>query len=809
MNKIKYILAIVIISSLCLGDIYWTDTSYDHIWSNASNWDDLIVPVESSGIVNVVAGSMSSPKDYPTIYSPVPEVYRLTIGGSGNGEASVKVEDSGRLEVQFVLRLGHYSSIESDVHGKLIVDGGVVNIAAGGYIDVGSFNTDGTLTINSGSVNTPRINVPASKNGTGIIELKGGSLNIESDGFILSNDTVFSRVGKVDISGGSLIVDGDASVLLQSYVAQGAIIGHSGNSTVSIDYNQTNSGKTTVTADDYNQFVARVPVPYDDKKEVPISGSLSWIGGDWAIEHDVYIGTDPQAVADATNIQPDIDGSGWIDVGDILVMADDWLGQGASLAGDINGSGEVDLYDYVLIAKDFGDQASDIYKGRIDACTYDYSELDNETEYYWRVDEINGGLVWDGEVWEFTSEIYVDDTKDGWTLTFSDEFNGDTVDWQQWSSEAGYPTHILSSRWPDNVVVENGTLRLLTKYESRGGAEWTTGNIWTNKFKQKYGYWEASYRIGDAEGLNNAFWMIKGGEFEIDIDEGHYPGSMNMNLHNWAGEHWATGKTYQSGLPLSQEFHKRGLEWTPTELIYYFDDVEVHRVDYSVLDINVDAEVEVRLSTAVLPWAGEIVTQLLDGTSMDFDYVRVYEKDTERTYEFDPANLITPSTIIATASNTSQYGLRYPVYAVNGAGLTDGNHSTGSDEVAWMADYMDNWFKIDLAQSYEFDFVKVWNFNMTSYTTRGVKSADIYYSNSAVDPGNPRDNPENWTLYKPAFEFTEASGRSDYGTNLDYSMPIFIDFLDINARWIVFDIKSNYADNTSFTGFSEIQVIKK
>ncbi|MFI4911126.1 MAG: family 16 glycosylhydrolase [Sedimentisphaeraceae bacterium JB056] len=799
-----FLIVVIFVVQLCVADIYWKDATYDHTWGNSSNWDDLVVPDASSGIVYVKAGSISSPKAYPVIYSPVPEIYRLTIGGSGNGVASVTVEDSGILDVQFVLRMGHYSSEESDVHGKLIVSGGVVNVAAGGYIDVGSLNTDGTLTINSGSVNTPRINIPASRNSNGIVQIKGGSLNVEFDGVVIANDTVFNKSGLIDISGGSLIVDGDASVILESYVAQGSIIGYSGNSTVSVDYDQTNPGKTTVKANSYDQFTARVPSPFSGKKEVPVSGSLNWVGGDWAIEHDVYIGTDLQAVMNATNMQPDINGNGWIDQADVVLLADNWLST-SPVSGDIDRSGEVDLNDFTLLAKDYGKQASDIYRGRVGEPSFDYDGLVNNKKYYWRVDEVNGDLVWGGDVWEFTSKIYVDDSKSGWELSFSDEFNGDDVDWEVWASEAGYPTHILSSRWPENAIVENGTLRLLTKKESRGGAEWTTGNLWTRIFKQKHGYWEASYRIGSAPALNNAFWMIKGGEFEIDIDEGHYPDTMNMNLHNWAGEHWATGATYETGLPLSQEFHKRAVEWTPTLLIYYFDDVEVRRVDYSKLDINVDAEVEVRLSTAVIPWTGEEITDALDGTSMDFDYVRIYEKD----YDVDPARLIEPSTITATALNTSQYGTRYPLYAVNGAGLSGDNHATGADNVAWMADYRDNWFKVDLGQSFELDFIKIWNFNMTGYTSRGIKTADVYYSDSESDPGNPRDNPENWSLYKAGVEFTEASGRTDYGTNEDYNMPDILDISYVNARWIVFDIQSNHAGDPSYTGISELQFIKK
>jgi len=117
-----------------------------------------------------------------------------------------------------------------------------------------------------------------------------------------------------------------------------------------------------------------------------------------------------------------------------------------------------------------------------------------------------------------------------WRRTFVDEFNVDGLDEEKWeSANQAYIGHILSSRWRENVEVKNGVLRLLTKKETRAGQNWTTGNIWSRTFRQRYGYWETRIRYGMSTGLNNAFWLLTPRDkdapsrFEIDIIEGALP----------------------------------------------------------------------------------------------------------------------------------------------------------------------------------------------------------------------------------------------------------------------------------------------
>ncbi len=97
---------------------------------------------------------------------------------------------------------------------------------------------------------------------------------------------------------------------------------------------------------------ARRPSPADKTDDVPRDAALTWTPGENAVQHDVYFGTDLDAVRDAT-------------------------------------------------------VASDAYMGRQSEVGYVPGRLNLGQTYYWRIDEINEGhpdSPWVGQVWSFTVE---------------------------------------------------------------------------------------------------------------------------------------------------------------------------------------------------------------------------------------------------------------------------------------------------------------------------------------------------------------------------------------------------------------------
>jgi len=154
---------------------------------------------------------------------------------------------------------------------------------------------------------------------------------------------------------------------------------------------------------------------------------------------------------------------------------------------------------------------------------------------------------------------------DQWELTWSEEFDGPDAELDtRWVSQNGPSGHILSSRWRENAVVSDGTLKLINRKEQRGGQQWTSGNIWTRE-KFLYGYFECRYKYAAAEGTNNSFWLMtqhkkspeKGASFEIDINEGHFPNEVNTNIHNWSAIKVVKGKRTHPSFPKAFAFGAR------------------------------------------------------------------------------------------------------------------------------------------------------------------------------------------------------------------------------------------------------------
>jgi beta-glucanase (GH16 family) len=232
-----------------------------------------------------------------------------------------------------------------------------------------------------------------------------------------------------------------------------------------------------------------------------------------------------------------------------------------------------------------------------------------------------------------------------WQLIWQDEFNYNNREelLLSWESQNGPNSHVPCSRWEENIEVGDGYIRLVNRKETRAGKDWTSGNIWTRRYF-KYGYFECRYKYAAATGTNNSFWLTNvsvwgntipepksGKRFELDVNEGKYPNRVDMNIHNWSDSTInANGKMSHpvyhkiqrfDTVDFSKEAHLFGLEWTENELVFYLDRKEIRREKNEFCF----SPAPIFLSLAITPGAGEI-TDRIDGTFMEVDYVRVYKK---------------------------------------------------------------------------------------------------------------------------------------------------------------------------------------
>jgi hypothetical protein len=182
---------------------------------------------------------------------------------------------------------------------------------------------------------------------------------------------------------------------------------------------------------------ARQPNPADQATNVAVDVTLSWRAGREAVEHNVYISTDEQAVKDAT--------------------------------------APVDTVS----------QASD---GPL--------SLDLDSIYYWRVDEVNAADIWPSDIWSFTTQQYlvVDDFESYNDIATGEE--GSNLVYETWidgydnPSTNGSTIGYASGASMETATVHGGKQSAPVKYDNSAatksevtvitnklpiGSDWTVG----------------------------------------------------------------------------------------------------------------------------------------------------------------------------------------------------------------------------------------------------------------------------------------------------------------------------------------------
>lgn len=175
-----------------------------------------------------------------------------------------------------------------------------------------------------------------------------------------------------------------------------------------------------------------------------------------------------------------------------------------------------------------------------------------------------------------------------WSLVWSDEFSGSSVDTSKWSFTVGgggfgnneqqYYTNSTN-----NAYIDNGVLVIRAIQESNGTENYTSAKLSSTE-SWTYGKFEFRAKLPEGTGLWPAIWMLPedinvyGGEWpicgEIDIMEymGSDPGTALGTLHY--GNPWVynTGYYYlSSGESFADDYHTFTMEWLPGEIRWYVD----------------------------------------------------------------------------------------------------------------------------------------------------------------------------------------------------------------------------------------------
>ncbi|WP_040249552.1 glycoside hydrolase family 16 protein [Psychroserpens mesophilus] len=240
-------------------------------------------------------------------------------------------------------------------------------------------------------------------------------------------------------------------------------------------------------------------------------------------------------------------------------------------------------------------------------------------------------------------------------LVKSDEFNSvsaEVPDSNMWNFDIGNGAEQGIPGWgnnelqyytdrPENVIVEDGMLKITAIQESFMGSGYTSARLQTkDKFEKKYGRFEARIKLPWSQGLWPAFWMLgqnsddviwpQCGEIDIMENRGQEPTIINGSAHGpgySAGE--AVTKAYElTGDRFDTGFHVFGIEWGENYINYYVDDVLYNQITPD--DVSgewvFDQPFYIILNVAVGGnYVGSPNENSVFPQTMYVDYVRIYE----------------------------------------------------------------------------------------------------------------------------------------------------------------------------------------
>lgn len=207
-----------------------------------------------------------------------------------------------------------------------------------------------------------------------------------------------------------------------------------------------------------------------------------------------------------------------------------------------------------------------------------------------------------------TARVSVEHSWGEYTMVWSDEFNGTTLDESVWgynTGGGGWGNRELQyyTNRPENIRVQNGCLEIEARKEEYQGNQYTSARILSkNKKTFTYGKMESRIKFPGGRGTWPAYWMMGNsggwpncGEIDIIEHVGSMEARASFALHTvlkngTKGNNWA--KTNWFDYSLADDFHVYGVEWAQEEkdgkdvIRFFVDDVQYAEVWEEQIDNN-------------------------------------------------------------------------------------------------------------------------------------------------------------------------------------------------------------------------------
>ncbi len=246
----------------------------------------------------------------------------------------------------------------------------------------------------------------------------------------------------------------------------------------------------------------------------------------------------------------------------------------------------------------------------------------------------------------------------GWTLTWSDEFNGpdgsavDPTKWKHDVGGTGWGNNELEyyTDGMQNAVVQGGNLVVTATKDgasqyscSYGTCQYTSARLLTEGlFSQQYGRFEARAQMPTGKGLWPAIWALGSNIATVNwpaCGEIDFMETIGTDIHNNHGSlHMPNGYgpsgmyTLPNGASYADAFHTFAIEWEPGTIRFYVDDQLYETQNRTSVPGGDTWEFEhpffLLINVAVGgQWPGSPDATTVFPQTLKVDYVRVYQQD--------------------------------------------------------------------------------------------------------------------------------------------------------------------------------------
>jgi len=226
-------------------------------------------------------------------------------------------------------------------------------------------------------------------------------------------------------------------------------------------------------------------------------------------------------------------------------------------------------------------------------------------------------------------------------LLFEEEFDVDGApDPNIWNIEIGngdngWGNEELQYYTEDNVIVEDGILKITAKREPTNGFDFSSTRMTTlDNFSYEYGRVEVRAKLPEGGGTWPAIWMLgenfpdvgwpETGEIDIMEHRGNEQDVIHGSLHlpGNSGGNAISETTTVAGV--SQEFNNYTVEWSSERILFAVNDVVYHEYE-NTSETPFNNPFFLILNVAMGGTFGGEVDPAFTESTMEVDYIRVYQ----------------------------------------------------------------------------------------------------------------------------------------------------------------------------------------